>query len=534
MKKKLITLIIMAFALAAHAQIIFQKTYGGPNFDYGNCVRQTTDGGYIIAGSTESFGADSSDVYLIKTNSYGDTLWTKTYGGVNVDDGSSATQTSDGGYIIGGTTNSFGAGNKDIFLTKTDSTGNLIWSKTFGGSADEYFGANIYGGESCLNQTSDGGYVIAGTTESFGAGSSDIYLIKTNALGDTLWTKTFGGVDEEFGYAVQQTTDGGYIISGSTLSFISFFRQVFLLKTDSTGTLTWTQSIGVAYGEEGFSVQQTTDGGYVVAGYISGFTGGRIICLFRFDSNGNVLWVNSYGGIEGDCVRQTADGGFIICGLTSGSSLNDIALIKTDGTGAVQWSKSFGGPTYFDGSLSVRQTTDNGFIIAGETQSFGEGNGDVYLIKTDSLGNSGCNQANVPTFPILHTETVIPHTPVTVSGGIIMTPSFSVSSGAAVGTLCLMTEVPTPTLSLQKSVFSIFPNPVINTASISFSLIQSQNISMKIFDVSGRLLSTLAEKIFEAGENKLVWSAADVNVGIYFLQFQSAENLQTEKLLVTK
>ncbi len=172
-------------ASSASAQSSWWRTYGGTHSDRGYCVQQTTDGGYIIAGSTYSFGPgtpDSCNVYLIKTDASGDTLWTRAYGGAGCDEGYSVQQTTDGGYIIAGYTNSFGAGNGDIYLVKTDASGDTLWTRTFGGP-DRDEGASI-------QQTADGGYVVAGRTYSFGAGDADVYLVKTNAQGDTSWTRT--------------------------------------------------------------------------------------------------------------------------------------------------------------------------------------------------------------------------------------------------------------------------------------------------------------------------------------------------------
>ena len=214
----------------ATGDTIWTKTYGGANSDYGKSVQQTSDGGYIIVGYSNSFGAGSNDVYLIKTNATGDTLWTKTYGGASSDYGKFVQQTSDGGYIIVGYSNSFGAGYDDVYLLKTNATGDTLWTKTYGG-ADYDYGKSI-------QQTSDGGYIITGGTYSFGAGSNDVYLLKTNATGDTLWTKTYGSISDDEGNSVQQTSDGGYIITG--VNFIDDGTgdvDVLLIKTDVDGNV---------------------------------------------------------------------------------------------------------------------------------------------------------------------------------------------------------------------------------------------------------------------------------------------------------
>ena len=204
----------------AHPNVEWIKTFGGKDWDGGHSVRQTTDGGYIIIGGTEYFGAGSSDVYLIKTDSAGNMLWNKTFGGPGFDQGWSVQQTTDGGYIITGN-KGYSTGDSDLYLVKTDSAGNMLWNKTFGGSGSD-IGWSI-------QQTNDGGYIIAGATYSFGAVSGDVYLVKTDIAGNMLWSKTFGGSGWDVGESVQQTDDGGYIIAGNLQSF-GESSDVYLIK----------------------------------------------------------------------------------------------------------------------------------------------------------------------------------------------------------------------------------------------------------------------------------------------------------------
>jgi hypothetical protein len=361
------------------------KTFGGANSDYGFSVQQTSDKGYIITGYTYSYGAGGSDVYLIKTDTYGDTVWMKTFGGNGNDAGNSVHQTVDGGYVITGQTTSYGAGDH-VYLIKTDAYGDTVWAKTFGGN-------EVDCGRS-VQQTSDGNYIIVGYTSSFGAGEFDIYFIKTEANGNLIWTKTFGGTNSDCGYSVEQTLDGGYIITGYTYSYGAGGSDVYLIKADENGDTVWTKTFGGNDNDYGFSIQQAIDGGYIIVGRTSSYGAGYDdVYLIKTDMNGNQSWVKTFGGSSpdgGNSVQQTSDGGFIICGYTNsfGAVGSDVYLIKTDENGNTIWAKTFGGDSSADVGLAVRQTVDGGYIITGSTFSFSTAHSDVYLIKTDENGNT--------------------------------------------------------------------------------------------------------------------------------------------------
>jgi len=359
----------------ATTAVTWEKTFGGSDYDVGMSVQQTTDGGYIIAGATGSFGIGGSNVYLIKTDASGNELWSKTYGGSDYVMARCVQQTTDGGYIIAGEI-VYEITGEDIYLVKTDASGTELWSKTFGMRTTD----RAYS----VQEANDGGYIIVGETF-VGGGSHDVWLIKTDANGNELWNKTYGGGGVDKGRAVKQTTDGGYIIVGATGSFGAGWVDTYLIKTDGNGNELWHKAFGGGGADGGHAVQQTTDGGYIIVGSTSSFGAGSYdVWLIRTDANGNELWSKTFGGSTwdyGHSVQQTTDRGYIISGFTGsfGAGNADVWLIKTNASGNQIWSKTFGGSEY-DRGWSVQQTSDEGYIIAGDTDSFGSGGSDVYLI----------------------------------------------------------------------------------------------------------------------------------------------------------
>jgi len=361
-------------ALAEKPILEWEKTFGGSHSDQGYSVQQTVDGGFIIAGRTDSYGAGYHDVYLIKTNSKGNLVWQKTFGGSSYDGARSVQESPDGGYIIAGSTESFAYDGEDVYLIRTDSAGHLLWQKTFRDRWDD--SANS------VWPTTDGGCIVAGWTAVKGH-SPDAYLIKTDPAGNLIWEKTFSGRHSASAHSVQQTADGGYIIAGSTRSF-GAPHDVYLLKTNSAGNLIWQKTFGGADYDYGRSVQQTTDGGFIIAGFTESFgAGDDDVYLIKTNSAGKLLWQKTFGWTgedRGYSVRETADGGYIIAGYAWGylGTGGDVYLIKTDSTGNLIWEQTFG-DIFSEEGRSAQQTTDGGYIIVGTRDVLQSA--DVYLIK---------------------------------------------------------------------------------------------------------------------------------------------------------
>jgi len=404
------------------------RTYGGNSFDLFDSFQQTSDGGYIVVGTTTSFGAGEGDIWILKLSSDGYIEWQRTYGGSESENASFIQQTSDGGYIVVGTTTSFGAGESDIWFLKLSSDGDIAWQRTYGGSewddtyciqqtndggyiaaastssSDDgwegtwffklssdgdiewqktYGGTYIWEFDSFIQQTIDGGYIVAGTTTSFGAGESDIWFLKLSSAGDIEWQRTYGGSEWDGAYCIQQTTDGGYIVAGDTSSFGAGESDFWILKLSSDGDIEWQKNYGGAYRDSASFIQQTIDGGYVVAGNTKGN-----IRVLKLSSTGFIEWQRVYKGsgvYSASFIQQTSDGGYIVAGITESpgeEGCDDVnsLILKLSSDGDIEWQKTCGGNYSWDFAFFIQQTSDGGYIVAGQTQSWGVGR-EIWVFK---------------------------------------------------------------------------------------------------------------------------------------------------------
>jgi uncharacterized delta-60 repeat protein len=316
--------------LDANGNITWQKTYGGSGVDSATSIQQTSDGGYIVAGDTSSFGTNT-DVWIVKLNANGNITWQKTYGGSGVDSATSIQQTSDGGYIVAGDTSSFGT-STDAWILKLDANGNITWQKTYGGSGADSVNS--------IQQTSDGGFIVAGESKSFGAGDKDIWVLKINSSGGIQWQKTYGeAATEDSAYSIRQTSDGGFIVAGETM--LTNVGDFWILKLDATGGVQWQKKYGGTLADAANAIRQTSDGGYIVTGGTSSFTNFfGDIWILKLDSAGAIQWEKTYGGNvsnSANSIRQTSDGGYIVAGVTTsfGAGTQDFWVLKLDGNGNI-------------------------------------------------------------------------------------------------------------------------------------------------------------------------------------------------------
>jgi uncharacterized delta-60 repeat protein len=418
----------------------FAKTIGGSSEDIDFSITQSSDGGYVVAGRTTSFGAGSFDFYVVKLDSAGNVEWTKTIGGSDWDEAYSIIQSSDGGYVVAGETSSFGAGGFDFYVVKLDSAGNVEWTKTIGGSYSDVAYSII--------QSSDGGYVVAGYTESFGAGGRDIYVVKLDSAGNVQWTKNIGGRSIDEVWSIIQSSDGGYVVAGETLSFGAGGFDFYVVKLDSAGNVEWTKTIGGSYSDVAYSIIQSSDGGYVVAGYTQSFgAGGRDIYVVKLDSAGNVQWTKNIGGRSIDeaySIIRSSDGGYVVAGGTRsfGAGGFDFYVVKLDSGGNVQWTKTIGGSSD-DVANSIIQSSDGGYVVAGGTWSFGAGGLDMYVVKMDANGNV-CFSQNITNYSVSSNVGSFssPSTVAISQYPTVSTISPTISYGGSVSDVCSLAKAP--------------------------------------------------------------------------------------------
>jgi hypothetical protein len=378
----LVVLSSTLFSTNAHSQ--WAKTLGGSGAEEAYSIQQTSDSGYILAGRTGSFGAGSRDFLVVKLSSGGTIQWEKTFGGTNEDTAYSIQETYDSkygsGYIVAGETKSFGAGNYDFVLLKLNSSGAVQWQKTLGGSTWDMAYSVI--------QASDTNYVVAGTTASYGAGAGDFLVAKVTIGGGIQWARTFGGTGYEVANAVQESSDGGYILAGYTDSFGAGRNDFLIVKVNSSGAFEWAKTYGGVNNDEAFSIQQTSDGGYIVAGYSwTSASDTDDFLILKLSSSGVIQWQKTFGVVEtwreerAYSIQQTSDGGYIV----TGSTLDDYGgppwgfyLIKLTNSGSVQWERIFYKSR--EGANSIVQTSDGGYAVAGIDDT------EVLIAKFDSSG----------------------------------------------------------------------------------------------------------------------------------------------------
>ncbi|GBC85869.1 hypothetical protein HRbin11_02328 [bacterium HR11] len=361
------------------------QTYGGGRLEVAYSVRTAADGGLVVAGSTDSFGAGGTDAWVLRLDADGRVLWQKALGGDGTDVAYAVRPTPDGGFVVAGYTSSFTAGGEaGAWVFRLNAAGGLVWQKVYGPGV-------AYG----LDRTSDGGFVVAGATTAFGAAGLDAWVLRLDAQGNVVWQRRYGGSGSDVAYSVRAVPDGGFVVAGFTTSFGAGSYDAWVLRLDAAGGVLWQRAYGGGLQDWAYAVDRTSDGGFIVAGYTESFgAGANDVWVFRLDDSGDVQWTATYGDTADDyayAVQALPDGGFIVAGYTTSFGavyLGDFWVLRLGPDGAIVWQKRYGGVSY-DWAYAVQALPDGGFVIAGMSQSFNALNRDVWVVRTDGNGDLG-------------------------------------------------------------------------------------------------------------------------------------------------
>jgi hypothetical protein len=510
-KKLLFFLNCLLLTISAASQIEFQRTYGS-GFSYiFNSIRQTDEHGYIAVTTVGS-------IFVMKTDSNGDTLWIKTYDDGQGEFGNSIEKVNQEGYIIVGSLYLY-----DAYLLRIDEDGSVLWAKRYSDSTASEEGFSV-------KKTFDNGFILAGSIYPPGLSYKDVYVVKTNESGDVVWSKTYGepGNVDDYCYSIHQTSDSGYIILAHSSGFM--IQKLLLIKTDSSGDTLWTRNIsGPPFSglDEVRSLIVLSDGSYVIVGTNNNVY--RTIYVTKISSTGNVLWYRNYNVPNlcgGGDIKQTFDGGFIVCGYVETNQPDDenVYLLKTDSTGFPVWSKAYirNGDQM---GLSLLQSPDSGFIIAALDSA-----SPIYLIKTDQYGNSGCNELNLTPTLITAPTSVVNALIEVADINTVATPSPAVAyNGDSIGILCSSVGIANYPYSITD--FACYFSSWNHSVFISFYDNENENAQVELLDITGRVLLHQSYGT-NNGFNKEEINAGNLSTGIYIVSLLTSGGVVSKKLII--
>lgn len=374
------TVLFPIFVFAQPPDTLWTRTYNEGYSAWGYSVKQTVDGGFIVCGCTRPFSASFNDLHLVKTDNMGDTIWTRTYGGNLTERGFEVHQTYDGGYIAAGYSTPFVYW-IDAYLVKTDESGDTTWTRTYRMGYPSQ-ALSVY-------PASDGGYIMTGNI-SIPHNTDHLILIRTDSEGNELWARIlwdYWGMGE----SIIQDDEGNIVVAGRVINPGDEYTDLFIMKADMNGDTLWTRTYGGVYIDVAAQIQQTDDGGYIIAGSHYPSMQNPDFYLIKTDSEGDTFWTRTYGDEAHNCaysVDQTSDGGYILAGRRYFAiSESDCEIVRTDANGDTLWTERMGGYEH-DEAWSVQQTFDGGFIVCGTSDSFNPGNdAEVWLIRFDAESN---------------------------------------------------------------------------------------------------------------------------------------------------
>jgi len=546
----IVSLVIHIFPITTTAQMM---TIGGAFQDAGCLFTQTKDGGYIIPGWTYSYGIGVRTIYIVKLDAGFNLQWSKTITPRSDDSQAyNVVQTEDGGYAISAWAGSYDTGNGNVYVLKLDASGNVIWTKKLASSNPFY--PYKYSGNAIV-QSNDGGIVVAASTNSPGGnGGWDVYVAKLDKDGNLLWTRTIGGKNDEGAYSISVTRDGGFVIAGTTNSFGSGGWDVYVLKLDYRGNLQWSKTIGGSGEDVAEWITQTYDGGYVISGHTNSFGfGGWDVYVIKLDSVGNLRWTKTIGGSNdesGNCIIQSSDGSYVISGWTTsfGQGGLDAYVIKLatgeyllDESAYIQWRRTVGGGNNDRGS-SILQSRDGSYVIAGWTESAGNGSADILVMRMDPRGNvevGGCGRVGQGGLESRGGGTVSSGGAISSGGYTFFEPDVIISSGGRV-LMCWPflgvedeggdDEGSTHKLAKRsKSSVQETNSPI----QINFSLPYASNVSVRIYNLFGQEIATIVEEYLTEGEHRVEWRPEKyLPPGVYFARIQACNEIMIQKIIL--
>ncbi|MBC7485832.1 MAG: T9SS type A sorting domain-containing protein [Cytophagaceae bacterium] len=389
--KTLCLLFLLAFINGFSQVVPFQRSYGGTNDDLANSLLSLGNNGYLIFGTTSNFNSERTDLTLLRINSDGTTQWANRYGGDQNETAEHVELTSDGGFILLANTTSFGAGNSDLLVIKTDQNGQVEWSRTFGGLSDDF--------SACVKQVQTGGYIIAGRTQSFGQGGDDAYLVRIDADGNILWSNAYGTVNNERFYYIDNAQNNEFIITGIENTSSTLNYDALVIRIDANGSIISNNSFGDRGGrfnDASDCIRATSDGGYAFSGHYQSYgAGGLDLAITKVDALGRIEWARVFGNNRDERAwdfQIDKFNNYILSGYTTGfgNGGNEALAIRINRNGIPQWTKTYGGTANEEFNECI--INEDSIVFVGYTRSMGAGGSDIYIVKTDSLGTypNGC------------------------------------------------------------------------------------------------------------------------------------------------
>ncbi|MFZ0388830.1 MAG: T9SS type A sorting domain-containing protein [Calditrichia bacterium] len=464
---------------AQNTELLWSKFYGGDSSEAAYSMQKTSDNGFILTGYTKTRGSGNSDLWMLRLDENGDTLWTKVMGDTGRDLGISVCQTTDGGFITAGSTEGPNNTGYDGWLIKSSENGTTEWQKIYGGVSHDVFYA--------VQQTADGGFILAGSNIAVPGRKSDIWVVRTDEAGAVVWEKRLTRAGADVCYGIEQTSDSGFVLVGRVSVSSSDTSDVWIGKMNVNGDTLWTRTYGGSGTDIAYRATELEDGGFALVGKTDSFgAGASDLWLIRTDHSGNLMWSKTYGSVgkdRGISITELQQGDLLICGETATASQStDAWVLLTDSNGDTLWTSHLGGPGY-EVAYSIEPLSNSQYVLAGYSTTL-SGNADVWMAK-------------IKTIPL-----ALESLPATVSGGY--------------------------------KLFQNYPNPFNPSTTISFSIPATSPVRLDVFNLAGQKVAALLNTRLSPGEYQIPFNGAELSSGIYTCILQAGSYRESRKMILLK